>query len=123
MSEHKRRLLVIDDDASIRGFLAEALTDEGYEVSTASDGLEALSILDTWLPDVILLDLMMPKMDGWAFRARQQLMPALAHVPVIVLSATRDLALKAQDLQPAYLFSKPFDLDELLTTVAEVANA
>ena len=117
MSERERRLLVVDDDVSIRGFLAEALADEGYEVRTASDGHEALAVLKEWRPDLILLDLMMPRMDGWVFRAEQRNMPGVSDVPVIILSATRDLATKAQELEPAYLFSKPFDLDDLLATI------
>jgi two-component system chemotaxis response regulator CheY len=119
MSERERRILVVDDDISIRGFLAEALKDEGYEVQTAGNGQEALDVIAGWRPDVILLDLMMPVMDGWSFRARQRLLPSVADVPVIVLSATRDLPAKAEHLEPAYLFSKPFDLDALLTTIEQ----
>jgi DNA-binding response OmpR family regulator len=113
----ERRVLVVDDDPSIQGFLAEALADEGYGVRTAANGREALTILDEWRPDLILLDLMMPEMDGWVFRARQRTMPAVAAVPVIVLSATRDLTTKVQTLAPAEVFAKPFDLDALLGTI------
>lgn len=119
MSERERRILVVDDDVSIRGFLAEALRDEGYEVQTAGNGQDALELLHGWRPDLILLDLMMPVMDGWAFRAQQRQLASVADVPVIVLSATRDLPAKAEQLEPAYLFSKPFDLDDLLTTIEE----
>jgi two-component system chemotaxis response regulator CheY len=117
MPERERRVLVVDDDASIQGLLAEALADEGYSVRTAGNGREALSILEAWRPDLILLDLMMPEMDGWGFRVRQRTMPGVADVPVIVLSATRDLATKARTLEPAQVFAKPFDLDALLGTV------
>jgi DNA-binding response OmpR family regulator len=112
-----RRVLVVDDDPSIQGFLAEALTDEGYGVRTAANGREALSVLDTWRPDLILLDLMMPEMDGWAFRAEQRAIPAVADVPVIVFSATRDLVSKAAPLEPSHVFAKPFDLEALLGTI------
>jgi DNA-binding response OmpR family regulator len=115
--EAARRVLVVDDDPSIQGFLAEALTDEGYGVRTAANGREALSVLDTWRPDLILLDLMMPEMDGWAFRAKQRTIPAVADVPVIVFSATRDLVSKAAALEPAHVFAKPFDLEALLGTI------
>src|SRR4051794_23983356 len=94
MSVRERRVLVVDDDVSIRGFLAEALRDEGYEVQTAGNGHDALALLREWRPDLILLDLMMPVMDGWAFRTEQRLIPNMADVPVIVLSATRDLPAK-----------------------------
>jgi len=122
MPERERRVLVVDDDASIQGFLAEALTDEGYSVRTASNGREALSILETWRPDIILLDLMMPEMDGWGFRVQQRTMLGVANVPVIVLSATRDLNAKAAELEPAQVFAKPFDLDALLSTIDEITT-
>ena len=122
MSVRERRVLVVDDDVSIRGFLAEALKDEGYEVQTAGNGHEALVLLRVWRPDLILLDLMMPVMDGWAFRMEQRLMPGMADVPVIVLSATRDLPAKAEQLEPAYLFSKPFDLHDLLSTIEQATT-
>jgi two-component system, chemotaxis family, chemotaxis protein CheY len=117
MPESSRRVLVVDDDPSIQGFLAEALADEGYEVRTAGNGREALVVLHGWRPDLILLDLMMPEMDGWAFRAEQRTLPEAATVPVIVLSATRDLDAKTRDLEPAQVFSKPFDLELLLGTI------
>jgi DNA-binding response OmpR family regulator len=120
MPERERRVLIVDDDASIRGFLEEALTDEGYRVRTAVNGREALSILETWQPSLILLDLMMPEMDGWEFRAQQRASAAVADVPVIVLSATRDLAAKAQVLEAAQVFPKPFDLDTLLGTISRI---
>jgi two-component system response regulator MprA len=113
----RRRVLVVDDDASIQGFLAEALADEGYEVRTAGNGRQALAVLRGWRPDLILLDLMMPEMDGWTFRAEQRGLPDLGSVPVIVLSATRDLAAKVAGLAAAEVFAKPFDLDRLLTTI------
>ena len=117
MPDDRRRVLVVDDDPSIQGFLAEALTDEGYTVRTAANGREALAILRAWRPDLILLDLMMPEMDGWAFRGEQRAMPSVSDVPVIVLSAARDLDAKTRDLEPAQVFSKPFDLEALLGTI------
>ena len=73
-----RRVLVVDDDLSIQGFLAEALADEGYGVRTAANGREALAILREWRPDLILLDLMMPEMDGWEFRGEQRALPGVS---------------------------------------------
>ena len=120
MPDDGRRILVVDDDPSIQGFLAEALADEGYEVRTAANGREALAILREWRPDLILLDLMMPEMDGWAFRGEQRVMPGVSDVPVIVLSAARDLNAKTRDLDPAEVFSKPFDLEALLGTISRL---
>ena len=113
-------VLVVDDDPSIQGFLAEALVDEGYAVRTASDGRQALEVLDGWRPRLILLDLMMPEIDGWTFRAEQRRRSDLADIPIIVLSATRDLEARAVALAPARVFSKPFDLDALLTAIDEL---
>jgi CheY-like chemotaxis protein len=116
-------VLIVDDDPSIQGFLAEALADEGYAVQVAANGRAALTILCQWRPDLILLDLMMPEMDGWLFRAEQRALPGVADVPVIVLSATRDLAAKAHDLEPAQVFAKPFDLEALLGMIARMTAA
>lgn len=117
-----RRVLVVDDDDFIRGSLTEALGDEGYEIRGAAHGQEALAVLTDWRPDVILLDLMMPVMDGWTFRTEQQKDPAHAQIPVIVLSATRDLRQHAESLNAAAAFLKPFDLNELLATIETVGN-
>ena len=121
MLEHERRVLVVDDDVSIQGFLVDALADDGYEVRTATNGQEALTILQEWRPDVILLDLMMPEMDGWQFRASQLALPEAADIPVIVLSAMRDPTPKVQGLAPSRVFVKPFDLEDLLDTIDELS--
>ena len=85
-----RRVLLIEDDAAIRETLGEALQEEGFEVMVASNGREALKILGNGSrPSAILLDLMMPVMDGWDFRREQLNDPSLRDVPVLVVSATR----------------------------------
>ena len=66
----QKRVLVVDDDASIRELLSTALEDDGYEVVPAINGADALSVCERWRPDVIVLDLMMPIMDGWTFAKR-----------------------------------------------------
>ena len=81
-------VLVVDDDAAIRSALTSMLQDEGFQVSTANDGAQALSYLRAGLrPCAIILDLMMPVMDGWDFRAVQRRDPTLATIPVIVVTA------------------------------------
>jgi two-component system response regulator MprA len=81
--------LVVDDDSSIREALKEYLEHEGHHAATASDGREALRILkEEPAPDVIVLDLLMPEMDGWDFRAAQMGIPSLAGIPVLVITAT-----------------------------------
>src|SRR5947209_5284403 len=89
---HLARVLVVDDERTIREVLAEALWQEGYQVLTAGDGLQALGLLRVEPVDAILLDLAMPTMDGFAFRHEQLLQPDVASIPVIVLSANHDLA-------------------------------
>jgi CheY-like chemotaxis protein len=117
-----RRALVVDDEPSIRGFLALALEDAGYAVETASDGVVALHVLDQWRPDVILLDLMMPHMDGWSFRSEQLARPELASIPVVVLSAALDGQIRTRELRPAAALPKPVPLEDLLTVVESVTG-
>jgi two-component system, chemotaxis family, chemotaxis protein CheY len=111
------RVLIVDDDDLIREALQIALQDAGIAVRTAEHGKAALDTLDTWPPDLILLDLMMPVMDGWAFREAQRARPAAASIPVIVFSAARGLTESAESLRPVRLIQKPFDLEEVLTAV------
>jgi CheY-like chemotaxis protein len=88
VTDGARGVLVVDDDPAIRAFVSELLVDEGYEVRAATNGRDALTVLASWRPDVILLDLMMPEMDGWAFLATQQRHLELVCIPVIVMSAS-----------------------------------
>ncbi|GAC1320003.1 MAG: hypothetical protein NVSMB2_15700 [Chloroflexota bacterium] len=111
-------MLVVEDEPSIRQLLADALDAEGYEVITATNGVHALASLQNTLPDVILLDLAMPLMDGFAFRSRQLEHPHLATVPVIVISAEPHLEVHVQRLSPFAYLSKPFDVDNVLAAVA-----
>jgi len=111
-------VLIVDDDAAIRDVLSEVLCDEGYAVDTAANGYEALAYLQAApKPGLILLDLMMPVMNGWEFRAAQQLDPELAAIPVITISANAELVRGAPRLEVAQHLRKPVDLDHLLRTV------
>jgi CheY-like chemotaxis protein len=86
--KRNHKILVVDDDADIREVLSEVLIESGHDVMTASNGLEGLQILrDGWSPCMVLLDLMMPVMDGFTFLERVQSIPALARVPIVVLTA------------------------------------
>ncbi len=112
-----KRVLVVDDEREIREALVELLLDEGYEVSSASDGKEALQRLRELHPSVVLLDLMMPGMNGWQFRAAQMGDPDVSSIPVIVVSALGgDPAIGAQSS-----VEKPFDLAVLLSEVKRLA--
>jgi CheY-like chemotaxis protein len=119
---HRRaaRVLVVDDDPGLRGLLTTVLEDEGYDVRAAANGRAALDLLEAWLPRVIVLDLMMPELDGWAFRVAQLTTPGAAQVPVIVLSAAREV--QTEVLKPAAFVPKPFNLEQLLDTVTDVVG-
>jgi CheY-like chemotaxis protein len=110
------RILLVEDDPALRDALAEVLAERGYDVACAGDGREALEALGRRPPPAaILLDLAMPVMDGWAFRAAQRNDPALADIPTIVLSASLAADGAALDrLAPAATLTKPFDLKRLL---------
>jgi CheY-like chemotaxis protein len=115
-------VLVVDDERLIRDVLGEFLRDAGYEVANAENGSVALAVLETCLVDVILLDLMMPVMDGFAFRARLLENPGLAHIPVMVLSASYDVGVHLGGVFPASYLSKPFDLGGVLQAVEAACN-
>ncbi len=118
-------LLVVDDDLDIRDALQDVLELEGYAVLLAADGLEALSQLrqGETPPHLILLDLMMPRMDGFAFREALRHEPALAGIPVLVASADLDVKGAAEGLGVAGWLRKPLDLKELLHTVKRLSQS
>jgi CheY-like chemotaxis protein len=109
-------VLIVEDDEDLRDMMAQMLSIEGFQTAAVSNGREALDYLyRTAKPNVILLDLMMPVMDGWEFRRRQQADPELAPVPVIVLSAL-DPA-RAGTVDASAFLKKPLDFDRLLELV------
>ena len=112
-------LLIVDDDVDVRETLAELLANEGYSVLTAAHGAEALALLRDGgpVPCVILLDLMMPVMNGYEFRASQRVDAQLASIPVFVFSAGERHEERALDAT-AFL-RKPLDVDALLTALAQ----
>ncbi|HEY6877608.1 MAG TPA: response regulator [Polyangiales bacterium] len=122
MSPSGRPVLVVDDDADIREALVDVLTDHGYASHAVSHGAAALSALQRGLrPCVILLDLMMPVMDGITFRQHQLADPDLKELPVVVISAGNDLSVHTHALGNVETLRKPIDLDRLLEAVARHA--
>lgn len=114
-------ILIVEDCDEIRVDLAELLRDEGYDVVTARHGAEALALLGAGpAPSLILLDLMMPVMDGWQFRKEQLGTPNLAPIPVVLLTGSNNAQQHARDLKAVGCVQKPFDFDQLLCTVSDI---
>jgi two-component system, chemotaxis family, chemotaxis protein CheY len=111
-------ILVVEDEPAIREAVADTLEYEGYHVEMAADGLQALAKVRATRPDAIVLDLMMPIMDGWTFLQHLRQEPSCAATPVLVISAFRNLEETAPSLPVQGWLAKPFDLNVLLGTVA-----
>jgi CheY-like chemotaxis protein len=106
--------LLVDDDSDFRSMLAEVLGDEGYRIVEASNGSEALEVLDSLKPDVILVDLLMPVMNGWSLFASIEGRPELQMTPVVFLSAVPHMAPGGGSL----ILKKPLDLPTLMRLLA-----
>jgi CheY-like chemotaxis protein len=115
-----KRILIVEDAEPIAASMAELLHGEGYEVACAANGQEALQHLESAqpLPDLILLDLMMPLMDGYEFRAQQRRDPRLSNIPVLLMTAGGDIQAKARELEARGYLKKPFkDVITILDTI------
>jgi CheY-like chemotaxis protein len=112
-------VLVVEDDADARVAIADILEDAGYDVLSAANGREGLARLsaDGVRCDLILLDLLMPVMNGWDFRRRQRETPEIAGIPVLLMSAGAHLTLVRNELQAAGSMTKPVDELDLLELV------
>jgi signal transduction histidine kinase/DNA-binding response OmpR family regulator len=116
-SQTKPKVLVVDDDKEIRVVVAELLHMSGYEVIEAASGQQALELVEQTVPDLILLDVMMPGIDGWTVLTKLQNKPKLADVPVIVLSAVSDSDM-AMSLGASGVLLKPVDASRLTAEIA-----
>lgn len=110
------RILIVEDDDSIRDFIKMGLEDEGYDSVTASNGLAALAAIPEYQPNIILLDLYMPQMDGRAFVDAYHQTPA-PHAKIIMLTASHDVAATTRAIPVDGVLAKPFDLDDLYRTI------
>jgi CheY-like chemotaxis protein len=112
-------ILVVEDDPDALEALGDLLESHGYAVTSARHGAEALELLGrSPLPRLIVLDLLMPTMDGWEFRRRQKNDPRIAHIPVVVVSASS----AAKPIEADIVLRKPVDIDRLLETIASYCS-
>lgn len=114
-------ILVVEDDEGILSTLELVLVEEGYRVVTAADGAAALDIVERQKPALILLDMKMPVMDGWAFARAYRDKPE-PRAPVLVVTAARDAAQRAKEVGADGYLPKPFDIDDLIELVGRYMN-
>jgi DNA-binding response OmpR family regulator len=117
------RILVIEDDDMLRETLRDVFEDEGHEVRTAVHGADAFETLAVWEPTIIVLDLMMPVMDGLEFRERQDREGIAQGAKILILSAARHLDQAAKHVSADAYLAKPFHLKEVLGVVDELARS
>jgi len=112
-------ILVIEDDSSVRTLLSKALAGKGYQVETSEDGLEGLTRLESLRPDLIIVDIMMPRLDGMTFVRAIKQHERTQPIPVIFLTAKNDPKTMIQgiNLGARFYVTKPFQIDELLAKV------
>ena len=120
---HVRPILLVEDEPDVRDALRLVLEDAGYDVVCAGEGREALARVRESSPSLILLDLMLPVMDGFEFRVQQMQDPSIASIPVIVFSCGGDLQEKIAPLRVAACLRKPVDVDALLELIGVLAKA
>jgi CheY-like chemotaxis protein len=118
----QRRVLLVEDDADIRGLLVALLTDEGLAARGAAHGVEALDILREWPCQVIVTDLEMPVMDGWELLARLQSRAAWKAIPVVLATSDHRAAQQAPRLGASAVLLKPFDIGALTDLVGRLSQ-
>jgi DNA-binding response OmpR family regulator len=116
----KTRILLVEDDETLREVVAEALREDGYDVQLAADGHLALELAERWQPKLVILDLMMPHMDGEEFSSAVRQVRGLEEVPIIIVSASRYTAEVGARVAADATLRKPFDLFELTERVSEL---
>ncbi len=121
----RARVLVVDDSPAIRDLIAVNLQLEGYDVRTADDGQAALELLTGWRPDVVTLDVVMPRLDGFATLEALRADPATADLPVVLVTGRAQAADRArgEELGADAFVSKPFEPAELVAVVGGLARS
>lgn len=126
----EKKILVVDDEPDVRNFLATCIEDAGYNVETASDGAEALEKVQDDTPDLITLDMVMPRVNGINFMRRLRAMDGFSKLPVIVITAHAHDELGSEDikgfsafasgLRPRYTMEKPVTPEKLVNAIGEI---
>jgi CheY-like chemotaxis protein len=111
------RILVVEDQHDVAELIQVVLRGEGHTVAVARDGAQGLMLSRDWKPDLILMDIMLPGVDGGTLISRLRQEPDTADLPIIAMSASRTLRDRTEELQADALLSKPFDVDALLVQV------
>ncbi len=119
-----KRILLVDDEPTFAHTLKEFLIFSGYEVDIVSDGAEAMSRLRFRAPDLLILDIMMPKMDGYVFARKMNMDPKLKNVPILVITAVPEMrGKKIMDSLGAIAYiEKPMDNQQLLETISDILS-
>ncbi|KYF84333.1 hypothetical protein BE11_11125 [Sorangium cellulosum] len=120
--KRRKQILIVDDDQEIREMLEITLLEEGYDVLSASDGEAALALLERNRPNLILLDMRMPVMDGWGFARAYASCPG-PRAPILVMTAAVDAGTWAREVGACASVAKPFDLNRLLDSIAVHAGS
>lgn len=116
------RVLVIEDEPTIRNLVADALREADFETQMAANGLEALKLMQEWVPAVVVLDLMMPRLDGTGFTELMRLNPRYASVRILLVTAAYGAEQAAEQIGAQAHLSKPFELDHLVAMVGQLAG-
>jgi len=117
-----RLVLIVEDEEAIREVIADVLEDHGFRVLSAGNGAEALQCLDTVRPDVMVLDLLMPVMHGWAFMEAYAERTGGAPIPIVVVSVNPALPRSFTRFGVRHIIAKPFDVDALLDAVEDAVT-
>ena len=113
------RILIVDDEAPVADLIEAVLVGEGYTVAIARDGAQALMLARDWRPDLILMDVMLPGVDGGTVTRRLKSAPDTADIPIVAMSAGRTIRTHTTEIEEADgALAKPFDIDALLAQVA-----
>jgi two-component system, chemotaxis family, chemotaxis protein CheY len=117
-----RIALIVEDEEAIREVIGDVLKDRGFRVLTAGNGAEALQCLDTLRPDVMVLDLLMPVMHGWAFMEAYSEKTDGVQIPIVVVSVNPALPRSFARFGVRHIVAKPFDIDDLVDAVEDAAR-